>query len=390
MSVVASRLPALLPVIAACTTLTCSPGDRSAALSEVSDSAGIRLVAIREGPERQLSVGDRPLMTIGDGRDSVTLYRVSGGILRPGNGDVVLANAGSSEVFVVNIEGRLINRIGGPGDGPGEFGSIAWIEARADGGFHVGDSQHRRVTAFDENGEVLWTRSYNPQPETPAEPNALLAPGFVLHSTDEGVLLAFPTAMGLPDGQPGLLPMVGRLRRYPAEQDGFEEVGPITVLTWYEDPTAGSIPLGSMLGGSRLEYAAHSGRFAHTEGATHQIDVFDRGVRSMRIREVRPRIRFEPDSVPAGVVHVADSIPAYQDIRVDSQHRIWVQSAVDPARTRTEWRVFGADGMPIGSLALPYEFEILDASQDRLLVLTRDDLDVESVELLEVAWPTAG
>jgi hypothetical protein len=59
----------------------------------------------------------------------------------------------------------------------------------------------------------------------------------------------------------------------------------------------------------------------------------------------------------------------------------------DDGITATEWRVFGADGRSVGALVLPERAEVLDATRDRLLLLTRDELDVESIELGELRLP---
>src|SRR5690606_9729234 len=97
-------------------------------------------------PTRVGTLGESPELVAGRD-DELTLFRVVGGILQS-NGSIVLANAGSSEIFIVDQNGDELRTIGRSGDGPGEFGAIAWIQARTDGGFNVGDSRNRRVSAF--------------------------------------------------------------------------------------------------------------------------------------------------------------------------------------------------------------------------------------------------
>lgn len=353
------------------------PSSRRSLIARASGSS-------RTSPSSQGTLGGEPLLRIGDGQaDTTALYQVRGGVLAD-RGAIILANSGLHEIIYFSGRGELVRRIGRDGDGPGEFRAISWLQARVDGGVHVGDSRTRRVSAFAADGALLWSRPFNPPAESALAPNALSARGFVLFSTDDGRFLAFPTAVALPDGVAGLLPLVGDLRLYEPDQSMFSERGSLTVITWYEDPSAGSIPLGNLLGGSRMEYSGHSGRMAYSEGTAFQIDVLDDGARTIRIRERRPRIPFEPDSVPEGYAFVADSIPAYQDIIVDSRHRVWARAAIDNART--EWRVFGSDGSAVGSIVLPDDAEVLDASESRLLLLRRDDLGVESVELWELLW----
>jgi hypothetical protein len=372
----------VVPVFA----LGCGDESSSAAISEVVDSAGVQIVTHRSLPSRIGALGESPVRVAGRD-DDLTLYQVVGGILRS-DGSIVLANAGSNEVLMLDQNGDELRRVGRSGDGPGEFGAISWVQARTDRGFNVGDSRNRRVSAFGPEGDLLWTETFNPQTEAPPSPNALAARGFALYATDEGDLIGFPTAVAFPDGQPGLLPLTGQLFRYGSDASSPDVLGPLQVIEWYEDPSAGSIPLGNLLGGSRLEYSGHSGRLAYTEGSSFSVEVLDDGVRTMSIREARPRVPFEPDSVPSNVSHIADSLPAYRDVAVDSEHRIWVRAPLNGNGVETEWRVFDEAGAWVGSVRLSENAALLDANGGQLLLLTRDELDVESVEVRELSWPS--
>lgn len=380
------RVSTLVAATLSAVAVGCGNEGSSGGISEVVDSAGVQIVTHRSLPPQLATVEPSPLLVVGR-NDDLTLYQVVGGILRS-DGTIVLGNAGSSEVLIVDPSGGEPRTVGRSGDGPGEFGSIAWIQARNDGGFNVGDSRNRRVTAFDPGGELLWTETFDPPTESPSAPNALVARGFVLHATDDRTLIGFPTAAALPDGQPGLLPLEGQLQSYAQDDSVPKALGRLQVIEWYEDPSAGSIPLGNMLGGSRLEYSGNAGRLAYTEGPSFRIEVFDEGVRTLSIREARPRVPFVPDSVPSNVSHVADSLPAYRDVTVDSERRIWVEAPRNGNGAETEWRVFDETGAWVGTVRLPERTSVLDANGNRLLLLTRDELDVESVEVRELAWPS--
>lgn len=60
------------------------------------------------------------------------------------------------QVFVFTTEGKLLAQYGKPGVEPGDLDHPNGIAAAPGGGFYVSDSNHNRVTAFDEDGEVLW------------------------------------------------------------------------------------------------------------------------------------------------------------------------------------------------------------------------------------------
>ena len=72
---------------------------------------------------------------------------------------------------------------------------------------------------------------------------------------------------------------------------------------------------------------------------------------------------------------------------VDALDRVWTQVADPDADRPDAWRVFAADGPALGTLMLPADATVLDADESRVLLLRRDALDVESVELWPVSWP---
>jgi hypothetical protein len=61
--------------------------------------------------------------------------------------------------------------------------------------------------------------------------------------------------------------------------------------------------------------------------------------------------------------------------------RIWAQSGTAPADSAAGWRLFDGDGLPQGVLRLPARDAVLDADSSRVLLLRRDSLSVETVEL---------
>lgn len=349
----------------------------------VVDGAGIRIVTHSSPPALVGSLGDTPIVQIGAGQgDTITLYRVNGGILTE-DGTIVLANAGQYEILYLTRQGDVFRRVGRKGDGPGEFNSIDWMQARTDGGVHIYDSRTRRLTALGREGELLWSRDFRPEGDPPIPENGIRMQGSVIASTDEGAFLAYSRILGLMTGTPGPLTMKANLRRFDPDHSRGEERGDITVITMYETPS-GPQPVGTMLGRTRIWWSGHSDRLAYTESEDYQIEVFDGGNRTMRIRELRPRVPFEPDSIPEGTAFVAESTPAYQKIVVDSEHRIWARALIDNANT--EWRVFGPDGLAVGILTLPEDAEVLDANESRILLLRHDEFDVESVELWDLTW----
>jgi DNA-binding beta-propeller fold protein YncE len=61
------------------------------------------------------------------------------------------------QVFVFTTEGEFVRQFGKPGNWIGDLDHPNGIDVDEDGTLYVSDSNHNRVIAFDEEGEVLWT-----------------------------------------------------------------------------------------------------------------------------------------------------------------------------------------------------------------------------------------
>ncbi len=385
-----SAPPLILAIVITTLTAACSPeASTPATFHEAYDSAGVRIVVNGPYAPARIELSADPLLELpADARDDVSLFRVEGGVLLSGGG-FVLANSGNHEVLYFGPDGAFQRRFGREGDGPGEFRGMTWMEATAAGGVTLADSRNRRLTTLDPDGTLARERRFAPPFDEGAFPStAITAAGFAVTVLSDGRVIGFPRAFALPRGSRGPLPLQGDFAVYPADSLSADAAAPIgrrTVFEWYEDPGQQGFPLASMLQGARIWWGGHSGRFALTESSTPRIEVFDEGRLTLVIRERRARAPFTPDSIPASYTAAADSLPAYQDLRVDGTHRIWVRLTVDddPA----VWRVFDESGTTLLDMALPMDARVLDADERRLMLLRRDSLDVESVTVHEWALP---
>lgn len=373
---------ATLAVALVALTTSCDSGSGTPVTShEVYDSAGVRIVV--NGPDAPSRVGldADPLLRLPDAApDDVSLFRVEGGVLLSGGG-IVLANTGNHEVLYFGADGAFQRRFGREGDGPGEFRGMTWMEATADGGVTLADSRNRRLTTLGADGTLEGERRFAPPFDEGALPsNAITAAGFAVSALSDGRVIGFPRAFALPSGSRGPLPLQGDFAVYPADSlsaEAAEPLGRRTVFEWFEDPGQQGIPVASVLQGPRIWWGGHSGRFALTESSTPRIEVFDEGRLTLVVRERRARAPFAPDSIPASYAVASDSLPAYQDLRVDGLRRLWARLTVDddPA----VWRVFDEWGTTLLDMELPVDARVLDADAGQLMLLRRDSLDVESV-----------
>ncbi|NKB90571.1 MAG: 6-bladed beta-propeller [Acidobacteria bacterium] len=88
------------------------------------------------------------------GEDEYMLGRI--GSIAVTDNVVVLADTQTPSVRMYDTDGRYLRAIGtGPGQGPGEYQAPVLVAADPDGTVFVFDPNGRRLTAFDEHGEVL-------------------------------------------------------------------------------------------------------------------------------------------------------------------------------------------------------------------------------------------
>jgi hypothetical protein len=80
-----------------------------------------------------------------------------------------------------------------------------------------------------------------------------------------------------------------------------------------------------------------------------------------------------------------ETLPAYNDLRVDSEGLIWVRAYVLPGVTTATWSIFDADGLLLAELDVPAALRVLDVGRNHLLALARDSLDVEQVRYYTIS-----
>ena len=131
---------------------------------QVSDSADVRIISL--GRVEELSPPELTADLVFSTRElGIELFRVGDAVLL-GNGGLALANTGDTEILLLAEDGSLVRRVGGRGEGPGEFGIITALLA-ADAGFLTYDTRLGRLSSFSETGEFLTSSRLSP-------PNAIV------------------------------------------------------------------------------------------------------------------------------------------------------------------------------------------------------------------------
>lgn len=363
----------------------CAAPEPESVASMVTDSAGITVVThaeMQDVLELERSSGIR----LGEGTEIAELfYQVRGGVLLPDE-RVAIANAGSQELLFLSSYGSLVGRFGGDGQGPEEFSNLFRLQGLPDGSVVASDPGNGRLVWVTSTGELAHSRSVSFEPEaTPAPDQGIIGRGFVFGVTPAREVLAVPWARAEYSGAEGLLPLRGELRRYSSNLEAFEPIDSVRLRLWFEQSQAEGPPIGQILGAPLLVFSANGSWLAYSEGAAYRIVLLKDGVAKVVIHEQRPLAAFTPDSVPRHYHHAAEFLPAYSELVVDSDGRVWARLGTPESSDVAEWHVFSERGMRGAVLRLPSSTSVLDARGGQVLVLERDELDVESVVLLRLA-----
>lgn len=375
----------------ACADSGASPG------VTVTDSASVRLVTLEPGAVEALTVyrvGDAPTVSIGslEGSPEDQLFRVSGAT-RLMDGRIVVLNAGSQEVRFYREDGSYEGAQGSEGEGPGEYRFPDVLMRRAGDTVGVWDGTARRVTYVGPDRE--FARSMQIQGELSGP---VLAGAF-----GDGTLLV--RELGLPgDVESGYQQLMVDYLRYTSEGVLVDSLVRYPYSRMRLIPReSGSIDAVRMTFDSRsLHAVTSSGVWLGTSRSYEVTRVGLDGIPNLIVRwsgpdlsvtdavldalleerlarapdeEIRRRIRTSFD-----LLQVAETLPAYATLVAGDGGRLWIQPYARPGEpTPDSWLVFESDGTPWRSVRLGVGAELLWASGEDVLLLERDELDVEYV-----------
>lgn len=371
------------------------------------DSAGV-VIAESTTPAweagAEWSVSGEPTVRIGmlDGPVEYQLSRVRGALLTP-QGHVVVGNGGTGEIRWYDSAGTHLRTVGGEGDGPGEFRDLDAI-GYGDGLIHAWDVRAKRISRFDENGTFLESVG------VPATADVFYAPalGFL---GDGSMIVSLGNdvraMMNAPEGRHR--PPQVHLRVHPdGRADSLATIpGPEADLSRSET------------GGFSNQYIVFGARALVAVGSEYVVVADNEGLslrvlgsdgtllRSIRVPVERVRatadmVEYERermlDAIPAAItgdsrtsfeesirsLAANEWLPQIGDLLVDGSDHIWVERFRVDRDGAARWSVFDPDGRWLGDVETPAGLRIMDISENAIIGLTRDDLDVEYVHVYEL------
>ncbi|HEX7051745.1 MAG TPA: hypothetical protein VF188_16185 [Longimicrobiales bacterium] len=401
-----TRLVVVLPLLALTLTSACSSDRSGVAHPAARDSAGITILAYAEpdsaSDERVQGVAGAPLFSIGG--DSLPLYDVIGPYLQE-SGGIVLGSAGLQSVLFFDSAGNLRRRVGGRGDGPGEYSGLTRLSVGPGDSVLAYDSRQRRATVYSGSGELVRTVSI-------AHPAGAMGLAYLAALTDGRMIAAFqqrvPATAGLsrdsvslwilaPDGQgeralatfPGLFVHWG-----PHRLPGFPEAATIPVPV----PLSG---LTAVAGHGDSTYVATADRFTLTlltpDGVRR---ITRRPVVTPRITDHHRELLFAALGDHAGMngpegelmksLRGPENLPVFgtgplaarigqSPMIVTDEGGVWLQPFAIGDSIDSAWQVYDSEGYYAGRIELPARFRPTAVRGDLVVGVYRDSLDVEFV-----------
>lgn len=408
-----------MAVVAAAATLTsaaCGSEDASGEWAgTVTDSAGIPVV---QNPVRGLWAPDEAwqveeIFRVG-GMDADTAYQFGAvtGVDVADDGRVLVTDQQARTVRVFDAEGVLVNRIGSPGQGPGELGPGLLGVFEEGGSVIIPDIAQGRLQLFGLDGEFVRMLQFNPLEGIPLR----------WDEDARGRIAVQRRSMRMEDGAP----VIGEtgdvlvtlnedgvnrdtLLTFPSGTSFSASGGNAEMVIFNPEPVWDLSSSGAVALGVNDDFRIRileNGEVARIVTLAREAVPVTEGEEA-RIRDATRQVMEDfgnpPEAVNAilGQMRFAESYPLFAQLLLASDGSLWVQrvltarSAPDAASWSfqdfgsNEWDVFGPDGRYLGVVTLPLRFEPLREIDGVLWGVDQDELDVQSVVGLRIVKPGA-
>ena len=367
---------------------------------EVRDSAGVTIVENhRPGwtAGDEWTLGPDPILRLGlvDGESPLQFDGVTG-VARTVDGGVVVADGGSQEVRFFDSAGSLRARVGGKGEGPGEFTGLSGLGPAPNGTLWAYDFSLRRVTWMNGAGEVEGITSLGPEPPVLNAVGVLPDGSFLLKQLWGASVVAEAREAGLRRdpvayvrfGRDGVL--VDTVGMFPGRQIFLLDEGGRGVMATppfarnsVGTPWGDGLVVGTQEGFELMRY----GQDGKLGGVVRipswpvalqpgDLEEYIEGRMAQVSPERRPGVRQELEAMP-----VPDTKPGYGAVLADEAGNLWVSDWAASPHSPRRWTVLDPSGHWLGSVSVPNRFYPYAIGSDWIGGVERDDLDVEYVVL---------
>jgi len=388
-------------IVAAAFALIACASEATRPVPTRTDSAGVSVVSHAAlDTTLQWTLTDPPFLSIGviEGDDPYLFSGISG-IARLSDGRIAVGEARAQDIRIFDGSGRFVSRMGGIGEGPGEFRYLQWFRVVRGDTILAWDGRLRRFTSFDHHGDVLRT-------STPVVPTRAELWSAVDLFSDRSLVIRLATSKPPAEVATMLEDTALYARWHPASPHDIRELLRLPVRSVYIDSDGVYWPVGFM---PHHALVAAGDRVYSIEGDDFEIREHDtNGELRLVVRVNGEKWTIPPaalqlykDSVIAaagsplaegyvsevlGEMPFPETYPALDRIHVDTRGRLWVREYPRPSLPEHRWHIFDLTGEHQGSLRVPVELEILAIRSDTLLGQWTDQLGVVSVRGYAILW----
>ncbi len=329
------------------------------------------------------------------------LFGSIGSILEDPLGRFWVTDTQAGEIRVFDPDGRFVRRVGGTGEGPGEFSRLGSIHLGPDGHVWVDDANLRRWVVMDTAGVYVGTHPGSSNlgggPRRWSQTGRLVELGmgeFVPGMAFEDITRWYSVRAFGPEGfaQPDTFPAPPTgPHRYLRYLDGDGQVRVSLEIPLVRNP--------------RVELGHHDDLWVTAGGDTYRIRrlsmegdtllTLERAHLPVSIPERAREAALEGIQTPPGLVPADDPAdliphvyPAVDLINPAPDGSLWVRRRAPGGEEVLD--VFGPDGIYRGEVAFPLDpgsFVIRSVTGNRILGIEVDELEVQSVRVLEVVRP---
>ena len=380
-------------------TVACADVGAPSARTTIRDSAGVRIaetVLPPDGEAPTWRVDTVPSVVIGDGRSPDHELDRVGRVLRLTDGRIVVANGRPPELRVYDSSGAFLIRIGRAGDGPGEFRSIGALQQRSGDSLFVLDPAARRLSVFTSEG--TYARSSTLAPQVGEDGRVRFS---LFGLLDDGSVLAASSRF---DPGEGIVIPTSSVARATPSLDSTTVIGTFPGDHMHWSPIRDGMATVSIpMFGRTTSYVVDGDELIVAHDDTWEIRRFDRTGKLRGIVRVAGAPRpltdrdydvvidsmraARPDTTAAArelwrqqISHY-ETLPAYSDVIVDSDHNLWVREYGRPGEDRSRWSVFDREGAFLAIAETPAKARVLTVGPDYVIVLARGAADEERVHL---------
>lgn len=333
------------------------------------------------------------------GGEALPLHRVRRAAFLSG-GEIVIADGGNTRVLIVSPAGVLLRSFGKSGSGPGDF-QMLWDLAVIRDTILTYDTGLQRVSLWKPSGDFIQASSLAIDPgrmftlRTFVSPSEFIITGRANRFSGLRGLYTDTVAIVKLDARTGVSSTLGR-RAWEQQYFYPEAHGSQT----YSTPFLGQALLAATTGrlltvplaGAEVEIARPDG----SPGTTLPLPVsrrpFDRTLIDS-YRDSMIRLNRRAGAGPANEARLRDMFgpdfplpmhrPVIELISVVGKE-VWLR-AFPTGRATTTWYVVDAEHERLaGQLELPAGWRVLGGNERSVLVLQRDELDVESLVVFDV------